>query len=230
MGVIRGAVLATLLVLAPTLARAQPAPAAPTAAPAAAPPAAPPPAPPGAAPAPAPAQPPPGYAYPPGYYYPPPYAPRPTAPPAELPYDETKPIPSGYHLDERVRRGPLIAGAIVLGVPYVIGLNVGAAASFRNHSYWLAIPLAGPFLTLATRDKACDKENKTTNDSLNCLGDIWVTMLLVLDGMMQTTGGILVGIGVGAKKQVLVRDTAAKVHYGPLPVGTGYGFGAWGSF
>ncbi len=173
--------------------------------------------------------PPPGYGYPPpGYAYPAPPA-RPAPPPAEMPYDPNRPVPAGYHIDERVRRGPLIAGAIVIGVPYVIGLNTAAAAGFENHSYWLAIPVAGPFLTLATRNKVCEKQNKTTQENWDCLGDFFVGMLLVFDGIMQTTGGVLVGVGLGATKQVLVRDTA-RVRFGPRPVGTGCGFGAWGNF
>jgi len=147
-----------------------------------------------------------------------------------MPYDETKATPPGYRIEERTRRGPIIAGAIVGGIPYVIGVNVAAASGFENHSYWLIVPGAGPFLTLATRDDSCDNTNdNTSNDGLECLGDVFITMFLVIDGLMQTTGAVLVGIGVGAKKKWLVRDQNA-LHVGPRRVGTGYGLGAEGRF
>jgi hypothetical protein len=146
-----------------------------------------------------------------------------------MPYDETKATPPGYHIEERARKGPIIAGAIVGGIPYVIGVNVAAASSFENHSYWLLVPGAGPFLTMATRDDSCDNTNDSSGDGLECLGDVFITMFLVIDGLMQTTGAVLIGIGVGATKKWLVRDPAA-LHIGPRRIGTGYGLGAEGRF
>ncbi len=95
-----------------------------------------------------------------------------------MPYDPEKPIPPGYKVEERVRKGAVIAGAIVMGVPYAIGVNVAAASGFENKSYWLLIPGIGPFLTLSTRDDACDDRNDTGEEAADCLGDIFLTMLL----------------------------------------------------
>ena len=144
-----------------------------------------------------------------------------------MPYDETKSIPQGYRVEERIRRGPVIAGAIVLGVPYVLGLNVAAAEGFDNHSYWLLVPGFGPFLTLGTRDDACNEQANSANNAGDCLGDALIDSVLVMDGIMQTAGGVLLLVGALDKKKVLVREQAA-LGFGPRRVGTGYGVGLWG--
>src|SRR5882724_1355852 len=157
-----------LLVAAAKPAAAQ-APAAPAAAPQPAPQlAAPPPAPPGAVPAAAPAPgypggyppPPPGYVYPvPAYGYPQPQMRSPDS----VPYDGG-PVPAGYHVEERPRRGLVIAGTIVLAVPYGLGLAVAGGQNFPNSTGWLIVPGIGPWLTLASRHKsgAC-----STGSSIN---------------------------------------------------------------
>ncbi|HEY5377835.1 MAG TPA: hypothetical protein VIK01_29340, partial [Polyangiaceae bacterium] len=106
---------------------APPAAAAPQAAPQLA---APPPAPPGAAPAPqypgGYPPPPPGYAYPAYGAYP-----QPLRMPDSVPY-AGGPVPAGYHIEERPRRGLVIAGTIVLAVPYGLGLAVAGGQNFPN--------------------------------------------------------------------------------------------------
>src|SRR5262245_28427624 len=66
--------------------------------------------------------PPPYGAYP--YPYPYPYQQPPPTPPRELPYKEGAAIPPGYHVDTRIRRGPIIAGASMAGSTYMINLLV----------------------------------------------------------------------------------------------------------
>jgi hypothetical protein len=139
-------------------------------------------------------------------------------------YDAEKPIPQGYRVEERVRKGPLIAGAIVMGVPYAVGLQVAAADGFPNHSYWLIVPGIGPVLTMTTREDRC---NGTRAEAGDCLGDAAINMLLVFDSLLQTTGAVLMAVGVFAKKKVLVREQAT-LYVGPRPVGSGYGAGVWG--
>jgi hypothetical protein len=150
--------------------------------------------------------------------------------PQEMPYDESKGVPAGYHIDERVRKGPIIAGSIVAGVPYLIGVNIAAASGFENHSYWLLVPGIGPLLTMATRDK-CESQSGTTssNDSVDCVGDALLAMVLIIDGLMQTTGVVLFGVGIGSTKKVLVRDKAA-LHLRPHRFQTGYGLAVDGTF
>ncbi len=69
----------------------------------------------------------PGYAYPPPppYGYPPPaygVYPTPLRAPESVPYNGG-PVPAGYHIEERPRRGLIIGGAVTLGVPWVLGIT-----------------------------------------------------------------------------------------------------------
>src|SRR3954468_23770453 len=164
---------------APSAAPAAPsaAPAAPSAAPAAAPPAA----------APAVAPPPPGYAYP-AYGYPPPpgYPMYPPAPqlrqPESVPYNGG-PVPAGYHVEERARRGMIIGGTLTLGVPWVLGIVVASGYDFSNQSGWLVVPVLGPWITIASRktDGLCGYGN-------SCPDDNGVRTMLILDGLTQAAG------------------------------------------
>ncbi len=165
---------------------------------------------------PPPGYPPPGY-YP--YYYPPPNA---AAPPRERRYVEGQRIPPGYTVEERVRRGPIIAGSIVFGVPYVLGLLAASADDFPNQSGWLAVPVVGPWVTLVSREDTCDGASYDDGDyGYDCTDG--VQTLLVLDALMQTTGAALFIWGVSSTKKVLVRDDAAW-SLTPARVGSGYGF------
>jgi hypothetical protein len=177
--------------------------------------------------------PPPGpYPYPYPHQQPPPPAPKP--PPRELKYVEGESAPSGYRYDESARRGPIVAGALVAGIPYVIGLYVAAVAGFENSSGWLAVPVLGPWTMIATRDygDACDSrdEENRPRDGLRCLGETWLVMLLVLDGMMQTGGAALITIGYAAPKKRWIREDAASLQLSPMRVGSGYGLGLNGAF
>jgi hypothetical protein len=176
--------------------------------------------------------PPPGYPPPPPYYapYPPPYAyaPPPAQPPPILPYREGEPIPAGYHLEEHPRKGLVTAGWILTGISYGIGVTAASSASFKNESGWLAVPLAGPWLTLGRRDYHCDK-NSHNYDSADCVGDVFVVMGLIMDGVLQTGGGTLLLVGYLSTKQELVRDDVV-LRIRPMRVGSGHGVGVSGSF
>jgi len=226
-------------VLVPAVARAQaaPAPAAPTTAPpAAVAPAAPPPA---AAP---PAAPPPGavYAYPPppgytaypppGYGYPPPpyaYARR---APDTFPY-QGGPIPQGFHYEERPRRGLIIAGSLVMGIPWALGVSIVSGSNFPNKTGWLVVPALGPWLTLAARhDSTCTN----ISGSGYCVDDGENTAartILVLDGLMQTAGAVMLIAGLASPSKLIVRDFVGNLQFTPAPMGRqGYGGFVTGEF
>jgi hypothetical protein len=193
--------------------------------------------PPSAAGAPPPAPPPgyPGYpAYPAYPGYPPPYpgyAPypqsgygyQPPEPPRTLHYEEGQPIPQGYYLEENVRRGPIIAGIIVLAVPYAIGFSVASALDFQDTTAWLVVPVLGPWITLATREDVCDP------GSTFCDDDRAIRTLLVFDGLVQGTGAVLLFWGMTSKTKRLVRQDVT-LQVGPRRVGTGFGIGAAARF
>src|SRR5690349_6035627 len=98
--------------------------------------------------APAPGEPAPGWSpgYPPGAAGP--YRGMPG--PMELRYVEGRPVPPGYHPETRIRKGLVISGSILLGVPYFLSLSV-AASSKNTADRWLYAPIVGPFADLVAR-------------------------------------------------------------------------------
>jgi hypothetical protein len=148
-------------------------------------------------------------------------------PPPILPYREGKPIPPGYQLEERSRRGAVITGYVLTGIPYGIGLISAYSSEFANKSGYLLVPWAGPWLTMGLRDST--DENGSSDPALSCGADALVFMGLLIDGMIQLAGGITLTIGYVAKKQVLVYQ-GATFRIAPSRVGSGYGLNALGTF
>jgi hypothetical protein len=187
--------------------------------------AAPPPAPPGATAPPAayPAYPPPG-AYPAAYPPPPPgyaYAyPVARRAPESAPYDGG-PVPPGYHVEEQSRRGPIIAGAVVIGSAYALGLAVASTENFPNSTGWLVVPVLGPWITLAARHRnvayctGFDVCNGTSDD------DNTTRTMLILDGLTQATGTILLAYGLSSSRKVIARDFVGSLHFVPSEIGRG---------
>jgi hypothetical protein len=143
--------------------------------------------------------PPPGYGPPPGAYaYPYPYGypgyMQPVPPPRTLPYDEGQAVPPGYHVEERARRGLVIAGTVTFGSAYLISIlgASSAVASDDNSSDDFAplfIPVAGPFITLGTAEDADG-----------------VAPIFILDGIAQVGGLALLIAGLAAQESILVRN------------------------
>lgn len=158
-------------------------------------------------------------------------SPAPAPTPSSSQWHEGDPVPPGYHVEEQPRSGLVIAGAIVLGVPYFFSAVSALAASSQNESGWLYVPVAGPWLTLGRRTYSCnpDDNNQTTSESLACVGDVFVVMGLVFDGIMQATGGALLLAGELATKPGLVRNDEA-VRVVPMRMGSGAGAGVIGAF
>jgi hypothetical protein len=209
----------------------------------------------GPAPAPAPtpapvplAQPPvqaPAYAPPPGYklvpineapaqsQYPAQYPQPPGAlPPGwALPYTDGQAIPPGYHLVERNRRGLIIAGSIMTGVPWVFSVTAAVGADYENKSGFLLIPVLGPWLMLATgggRDPTCT--DLAGGGVSACESNAPLRAVLVLDGLVQTAGGVMFVLGFTNPSKWLVRD-AVTMGMAPMTLGRdGHGLGVVGTF
>jgi hypothetical protein len=179
------------------------------------------------------------YAQPPGYPPPaygepqlprsPSLPPAGYAPPAELPYEAGEPIPVGYRLVDEPRRGLVLAGFIVAGIAYGIGIMAAVAADFKNSSAYMTIPIAGPWLTLGRRRYGDCSESSSANEGLHCIGDAIIVMGIIADGAVQVIGGSLLFAGYVARQTKLVRNDLAW-SVGPRLVGSGYGFGARASF
>lgn len=135
---------------------------------------------------------------------------EPAQPPDEIPYAEGAPAPQGYELRTYPRTGPLIAGSILIAVPWSIGLHTGGA---------LLVPVAGPWIQLITLSKrGCDHVEQGMCD------------FLVVDGILQGVGALLVAGAWAAPRRTWVHQDIS-VSLVPAPLGLrAFGIGAVGTF
>lgn len=135
--------------------------------------------------------------------------PRRRQPPARLKWDEGDPIPPGYAPKTRPNLALLITGAVLFGVTYLPSLGIAASVDEGDDELIpLAIPLAGPFVTIATADA-------------EGAGTFW----LAVDGVVQVTGATLFIASFAAKSSFLRRvageplaDGAPAIAIGPSSV------------
>jgi hypothetical protein len=177
----------------------------------------------------APAQQPPPPGYPPPYAppaaQPPGYPPATEAPPGwsapayanqyryqpmpmELRYVEGRPIPPGYHPETRPRKGLVISGSIVFGIPYFLSLSVAASSKYTPDR-WLYAPLVGPFIDLGQRKENCvTYGNGSFGTTTTCSDDSSERFFLMADGLMQVAGATMLILGLALPQHLLVRDDA----------------------
>ena len=141
----------------------------------------------------------------------------------EVPYHENDPIPAGSHVETRTRLDIALAGGFMLAVPYGLSVWIAAEFDFPNHSRWLLVPAAGPFITLGVRH-GCGN-----GSGIECFPDQLLMIALGVDGVAQTIGAVALGAGLASTRSVLVRDDAA-LWIGPTRVGSGHGLGVVGRF
>jgi hypothetical protein len=146
----------------------------------------------------------------------------------ELPYEQGDPIPEGYQLRDRPRRGLVIAGSVVTGVPWVFSVMAAVASDYENWSGFLLVPALGPWLMLATGG-ASDEPCASGGDSCSG-GRSGLRSVLVLDGLIQTAGAAMFVAGLAIPRKRLVR-TDVSVGFFSTPLGRdGYGLAAVGTF
>jgi hypothetical protein len=163
-------------------------------------------------------------AYPPGYpppYYPP--APRPrgygvigTAPSA----------PTRYRYEKQPNVALVATGAGLVGGFYVIDLIAVLIANFGNQTPWLAIPLAGPWITMAKRDwESCDEPDAPQEFCFRDEARGFMAFFLVLSGIGQAAGAVTFIAGFAAG-----HTEAVPVAIVPMSVPGGGGLSAVGHF
>jgi hypothetical protein len=130
------------------------------------------------------------------------------------PYDCRTPKPIAYQVEEprslgRPRYGLIIAGAAILGGSYLASTSV----ALRSEEWRLAIPLAGPFF---------EAHHVGSSDGLLVAG-------LIFDGLVQTTGAVLIIVGAASRHKVRRYDRAS-VSFAPSAGVHGAGLAAVGRF
>jgi hypothetical protein len=145
--------------------------------------------------------PPPGYA-PRGYASRDEFVPLATLP-ATRPYRSNRGAPEGYVLSDEPRRGLVVAGVSVVGAAYFSGLVIaGVIDDFPNQSGYLAIPVFGPWITLAARTDRCSGDGYCSDDATK--------KLLAVDGLFQAIGAGLFVTGLVWTRPVWLREDLAK--------------------
>jgi hypothetical protein len=137
-----------------------------------------------------------------------------------LDYREGDPIPPGYGRETKIRLGLVIAGAITMGVPWLLSAALAQPMQsihdglddYDQHDvqFWpMFLPLAGPFVTIGT----------AAPDALG-------TFVLAADGVLQCGGLALLIVGLTAPRDVLVWEGPGEsaLSLGAAPLGRG----AWG--
>jgi hypothetical protein len=140
--------------------------------------------------------------------------------PEYLPYTTGEPVPAGYLVEKNTNRTwGIAAGAATVGVLYTYGLL--AVNRVRREANWLFFPVVGPTALLVTHDDHCKP---------SCFG--MKQSAVVIDAIGQGAGAALFIWGVASWRLRLVRYDLVhpQAVVGPMPVGSGYGVGALGSF
>jgi hypothetical protein len=149
----------------------------------------------------------------------------------ELPYEEGDSIPAGYRLRQQPRRGLIIGGSIMTGVPWVFSVTGAVGNDFEDNSGFLLIPAIGPWLMLATGG-ASDRDCASSSTDGYCSGGdrSGLRAILVLNGLVQTGGAAMFALGLKYPRKRLIRQDVT-VSLAPTPLGDdGYGLGALGTF
>jgi hypothetical protein len=138
---------------------------------------------------------------PPGYNYP---QPQTQAQPA---YAQPQP-----RTERRIRTGLVVSGALMIGIPWIVVASIATTVDVRDVGI-LWVPVAGPFIYTATTSGTDD------------LADPF----LVIDGLVQTAGLIMLVLGIVLKQDVPVyAEQEDGRWWSLLPWATGQNGGAGG--
>jgi hypothetical protein len=124
------------------------------------------------------------------------------------------PVPPGYHIEKRPASGLILTGALTLAAGYVVGLGIGLDKGFDGSLGWLALPVFGAWPALAGRKISCVAV--TVEEAKRCLDsaskEATTVALVAVDGMIQTTGFLILLAGLASGHPELVRDGFGEVH------------------
>jgi len=148
---------------------------------------------------------------------PPPAPPSSDRPLIVTDWPEDEPAPAGYHWGKRVRRGPIIAGAVLFGTFYLLSVFVGAGGQTGgDQAYgWLYLPALGPFSEISNSSSPL------------------ATVTLIIDGAVQSGAVALLVWGITSPAPVLVRNQIDAPRVMPVPMilgRNGSGMGLVGTF
>ena len=165
----------------------------------------------------------------PGYYPPPPgygygYG-APVGPmlgPKKMDYEDGDPVPPGYHVETKMKKGLFIAGTVTFGATYLFsaltaglvdsGCGNSTSSSCSTGVGALYVPVVGPFIGIGTMHSSGSG-----------------TFVLVIDGIAQAGGVAMAIAGLALDTSELVRNDVGKVHVTPWVAQGVTGLGLSGS-
>jgi hypothetical protein len=151
-------------------------------------------------------------------------------PGAELPYEEGLPIPPGYDLVSRPRHGLVVAGSILVGVLWTLGIMAATKENFGDQLGFLLVPGIGPWLTLAAGGGKPSYTEKCIADVCEGQRRVDLRPALVVDGIGQTVGAALLVSGLVFPIRHLVQS-GVTMSMAPMPIREGgYGLRLVGNF
>jgi hypothetical protein len=149
--------------------------------------------------------------------------------PDTLEYDPNRPVVPGYAVERYHPRGYFIAGSITFGVGYGLGVLAVAADTEKDFDAgWLLLPIAGPFIGMATQRETCEMG---VTPPTNCGRATSTIVVLAALGTMQVVGAGLFTLGLTQSRLRQVRADRPQLTLAPIPLGRrGCGLGAAGTF
>ena len=156
-------------------------------------------------------------------------------PPYRLPYESGDPIPAGYVVEQHSDTGLMWTGAVVWAAGYIGAIVAGPDGEERG-SGWALVPVIGPFGALFQQRVECDTDVETLDEvevaTEQCSDEIIDTArmasILLVDGLVQTTGALVFLIGWASTESALVLSDSVEV---TPALGQGaYGVSVSGSF
>jgi hypothetical protein len=116
------------------------------------------------------------------------------------------------------------------GVFWSFSVTAAVAADYEDNSGFLLLPVLGPWLMLATGGADDPPCNEVNTEFESCTSNAGLRAVLVLDGLVQTAGGVMFVLGVMNPTKRLVRDDVA-FRVVPMRLGRdGNGLGVVGTF
>ncbi len=115
----------------------------------------------------------------------------------------------GYEEKSTPRVGLIVGGSVLFAISYLVPLSIVAAADFPNETDWLAVPLVGPWMTMARmrfgscRERIGDPTD-TCDDRAEEAGDILGAVALGFTGVLQAGGLTMLVVGAAAQKTSVV--------------------------
>lgn len=152
----------------------------------------------------------------------------PSALPKRLPY-RNEPVMPGYVLEEQKRWWMVGVGGGLFIIGYVIGLGVAEDNDFNNGLGFAAIPIAGPWVSLAMHDRCSESEFASPSSSIVTCNDDAIQSGMIASGILQAGGLALLALGLGSTRQVWTREDLA-IQVTPLVGRHGNGLSLRGAF